>query len=202
MDVGTDRVDAGSLLTARVLLTLVDISVTEPALAAGGTGAGEGPGELQAGGVVEAGGRVALSYVVLAEVALEPGQAGAVEGGLGLRALAAVLTRLGGAEALSDTASGGGGVSRVSRGTETGGRPCHHPADRVVRTAHTGTAVLLTPRSGVAGGAGAGGRALSDLAGPAVAAATNLGGAEVQRGLTGPACEPAPAVAQKAARLV
>ena len=41
LDVDTDRVDAGSLLTARVLLTLVDISVTEPALAAGGTGAGE-----------------------------------------------------------------------------------------------------------------------------------------------------------------
>ena len=84
VNVKTDRVDAGSLLTARVLLTLVDISVTEAALAPRGTGTGERPGELHTGGVVEAGGRVALSYVVLAEVALEPGQTGAVEGGLGL----------------------------------------------------------------------------------------------------------------------
>ena len=203
LDVDTDRVDAGSLLTARVLLTLVDISVTEPALAAGGTGAGEGPGELQAGGVVEAGGRVALGDVLLAEVALEAGQAGAVEGGLGLRALAAVLTGLGGAEALSDTAGGGGGVSGVSRSTETGGRASHHPTHRVVRTGGAHTAVLLAPRSGVSWRTGAGGRpSLTHLAGPAVTAAASLGGAELQSGLAGPPREAGPAVAEETARLV
>ena len=200
--VGTDRVDAGSVLAAGVLLTLVHIAVTEPALPTRRTGAGEGAKELLAGAVVETGGRVALSYVVLAEITLEPGQTGTVEGGVALRAAAAVLTGLGGAEALSDTARSGGGVSSVARGTGTGGRPSHHPALRVVRTADLGTAVLLAPGSGVAGGAETGGLPLGNLTSPAVAAVTNCGGAEVQRGLAGPACEATSAVAQKAARLV
>ena len=188
------------MLAAGVLLTLVHIAVTEPALPTRRTGAGEGAKELLAGPVVETGGRVALSYVVLAEITLEPGQTGTVEGGVVLRAPAAVLTGLGGAEALSDTARSGGGVSGVSRSTETGGRPGHHPADRVVRTADPGTAVLLAPRARVPGGAGTGGRSLADLTGPAVAAETNS--AELQPGLAGPACEATSAVAEKAARLV
>ena len=197
--VGTDLVDAGSLLAAGVLLTLVHITVTQPALPAWRAGAGERAEDLHTGGVIQTGGRVALRYVVLAEITLEPGRAGTVEGGVVLRAPAAVLTGLGGAEALSDTARSGGGVSGVSRGTETGGRPAHHPAHRVVGAAEPGTAVLLTPRPGVAGGAGAAGRPLAHLAGPAVVAVADT---EVQAGLAGPAGEPASAVAQKAARLV
>ena len=142
----TDRVDASTLLAARVVHTLVDVKITELALATWRTGAGEGSWELHTGGVVETGGRVTLCYVLLAEISLEPGQAGTVEGRVVLRAAAAVLTGLGGAEALSDTARGGGGVSRVPRGTETGGRASHHPTHRVVLTFHPGTAVLLTPR--------------------------------------------------------
>ena len=202
MVVSTDRVDASSLLTARVVLTLVDVTITQSALATWRTGAGERSRELQTGGVVETGGRVTLSYVVLAEISLEPGQAGTVEVGVVLRAAATVLTGLGGAEALPDTASRGGGVSGVSRATETGGRACHHPTHRVVRTFHPGTAVLLTPRPGVSRRTGAGGGPFTDLAGPAVTAETLSVTAEVQCGLTGPAGEPTPAVAQKAARLV
>ena len=201
--VNTDRVDASSLLTARILLTLIDVAITQPAQATWWAGAGERSQEFYTGGVVEAGSCVTLSYVVLAEITLEPGQAGTVEGGVVLRAAAAVLTGLGGAEALSDTASGGGGVSGVSRSTETGGGASHHPTHRVVRTGGAHTAVLLAPRSGVSWRTGAGGRpSLTQLAGPAVTAAASLGGAELQSGLAGPPGEAGPAVAEETARLV
>ena len=62
--VGTDLVDAGSLLAAGILLTLVHITVTEPALPAWRAGAGERAEDLHTGGVIQTGGRVALGCVV------------------------------------------------------------------------------------------------------------------------------------------
>ena len=75
----TDRVDASSL-TARVLITLVHISVAQPARTTRGTGAGEGAEDLYTGSVIETRGGVTLGYILLAEIPLEPGRTGTVEG--------------------------------------------------------------------------------------------------------------------------
>ena len=65
--VGTDRVDEGSPHT--------------PSYRRQRAGpAGARAEDLHTGGVIQTGGRVALGYVVLAEISLEPGQAGTVEG--------------------------------------------------------------------------------------------------------------------------